>query len=157
MAHLIVPQPNSTVLPAFFNVDGVVGASPAANKREDVLLVQFAFTVVAKSPGKLPPELVAAAKAVRVTGSVDPATITAIRATQETLKKTQSATVVDGRVSPARGAYSYGGGLWTVGQLSKFIQARHADLWPRIDKILGCPDELKSMVTRTVTGIVSPP
>ena len=57
----------------------------------------------------------------------------------------------------AYGAYSYGGGLWTVGQLSKFIQARHTDVWPRIDKILGCPDELKSMVTRTVTGIVSPP
>ena len=28
-------------LPAFFNVDGVVGAGPATNSPEDVLLVQF--------------------------------------------------------------------------------------------------------------------
>ena len=47
MAHLLAPQQSKPTLPVFFNVDGVVGAAPAVNNREDVLLVQFAFTVMA--------------------------------------------------------------------------------------------------------------
>jgi hypothetical protein len=50
MAHLLAPQPSHPSMPVFFNVDGVVGAAPAQNEREDVLLVQFILRVIAKSP-----------------------------------------------------------------------------------------------------------
>jgi hypothetical protein len=104
MAHLLAPQPSNTELPVFFNVDGVVGASPAQNNREDVLFVQFCFQVIANNPiSTTHAEVLAAAKNVQVTGKIDNATITAIRATQKNKKA-----VVDGRVSPAKGAYSYG-------------------------------------------------
>src|ERR1700752_2576434 len=79
VAHLFAPQPGLTELPVFFNVDGVVGAPPAQNKREDVLLVQFIFETIAKNPvATTGPEVLAAAKAVQVTGNVDAATVNAI-------------------------------------------------------------------------------
>jgi len=154
MAHLFVPQPTLIALPVFFNVDGVVGAPPAQNKREDVLLVQFAFTVIANSPNpKTDPKVLEAAKAVKLTGVADPATIAAIRTLQEASKKQSSGKVVDGRVSPAKVGYSYGGGTWTIANLNNSMQGRNINIWPRIDKIPGCPGELKSMVIRTVAGI----
>lgn len=155
MAHLLAPQPPLPELPVFFNVDGVVGAPQAQNKREDVLLVQFAFKLIADSPfpGTPPrsPALLAAAKAVQVTGTIDAATINAIRVRQQDNKKINPATVVDGRVSPAKGGYRYGA-AWTIALLNDAIQDRHVDIWPRIDKIPGCPEELKQMVIRTVAG-----
>ena len=50
MAHLLAPKPSKLTLPVFFNVDGVVGSMPAANIREDVLLVQYFFTLIAAQP-----------------------------------------------------------------------------------------------------------
>ena len=44
------------------------------------------------------------------------------------------------------------GGVRSIVQLNEFIQGRNVDLWPRIDKVPGCPDELKQMVIRTVAG-----
>jgi len=153
MAHLLAPKKPDPTLPVFFNVDGVVGAAPAQNKREDVLLVQFGFKILADSPRPgTPPALLAAARAVRVTGVSDAPTVTAIRSLQQSLKEGAAGTVVDGRVSPARSDYSYGAGLWSIVQLNEFIQGRNVDLWPRIDKVPGCPDELKQMVIRTVAG-----
>jgi len=106
MAHLLAPQPSHPSMPVFFNVDGVVGAAPAQNEREDVLLVQFILRVIAKSPDAMTePQLQGA---VRVTGMIDPATINAIRALQTGFKKEMPGQVVDGRVSPARGGYTYG-------------------------------------------------
>src|SRR5262245_15761533 len=136
MAHLLAPQPPHKELPVFFNVDGVVGAPPAENKREDVLLVQFIFTVIASSPeATTEPELVAAAKAVRVTGGIDPATINAIRAMQDSFKKEFPGQVADGRVSPAKDTYSYGSAKWIIAHLNNSLQNRHVNVWPRIDKI----------------------
>jgi hypothetical protein len=153
MAHLVALQPPDPELPVFFNVDAPVGAPPAQNKREDVLLVQFAFKVNADTAGpKAPPSLIAAAKAVRVTGMIDQETITAIRVLQEELKKGRKETVVDGRVSPARGAYGFGGALWVIVVLNNSLQNSFVDIWPRIDKIPGCPAELKQMVIRQVAG-----
>ncbi|MEX2141989.1 MAG: hypothetical protein WD894_22170 [Pirellulales bacterium] len=156
MAHLLIPQPSDPVLPVFFNVDAVVGAPPASNLREDVLLVQLAFKILALRPvASTPPTLVAAASAVEITGSIDQATIIAIRKLQETLRdKNGPAQVVDGRVSRAQGGFSYGGGsTWTIVQLNNIIQDRHKHIWPRIDKIPGCPGELQKMVVRTVAGV----
>jgi hypothetical protein len=149
MAHLLAPQPSNPDLPVFFNVDSQVGAPPAPNKREDVLLVQFAFKVNSDNATKASPRLLAAAKAVKVTGTVDQETITAIRVLQEELAK---GTVVDGRVSPAKGGYSYGSGMWTIVILNNSMQESFVDIWPRIDKIPGCPAELKQMVMRQVAG-----
>lgn len=154
MAHLLAPQPPNAQLPVFFNVDGVVGAPPAQNKREDVLLVQFAFKIIGASPlAESDPDVVAAAKAVKVTGSIDAATINAIRAQQQSNTKGNPSKVVDGRVSPARGGYAYGGALWTIVRLNESLQHRNVGVWPRLDKIAGCPAELKKMVIRTVAGI----
>lgn len=154
MAHLLAPQGSLPTLPVFFNVDGVVGAAPAANKREDVLLVQFAFTVIAASPTPgSSPEFRQAAAAVQMTGTIDNATINAIRATQaEVKKKGQSATVIDGRVSPAKGGYAYGDATWTIVHVNESIQGRNIKIWPRIDQIPSCHPELKQMVVRTVQG-----
>ena len=154
MAHLIAPKPLSSQLPVFYNVDQVVGAAPAHNVREDVLLVQFAFSVIANKPVEsTDPNTLAAARAVRVTGIIDAATINAIRTQQQQYAKKNPGKVVDGRVSPARGGYGYGSGLWTIARLNESIQHRHIDIWPRIDKIPGCPGELKQMVKREVIGV----
>lgn len=151
MAYLFAPQPSDPDLPIFFNVNGVVGAGPAQNLREDVLLVQFAFEQIAKSPKPTTGQaVVAAAKAVRATGTVDQATIQAISAFQKASGNPNQ--ITDGRVSPAKGGYNYGGAYWTIASLNNSIQDRNVDVWPRIDKIPGCPGELVQMVTRTVAG-----
>ena len=151
MAHLLAPQPSDPELPVFFNVNGVVGAQPAQNNREDVLLVQFYLKLMGDNP--LPtstPDFLAAAKQVRLTGVIDQATIQAIRAFQSGRGPGQ---VVDGRVSPAKGGgYSYGSGLFTIAQMNESVQHRNIDVWPRIDRISSCPQELADMVKRTVIG-----
>lgn len=155
MAHLLAPQQSKPTLPVFFNVDGVVGAAPAANNREDVLLVQFAFTVMAgnRLPGTSE-TFYQAASAVKMTGTIDQATINAITAMQMEVKKRYPQTIVDGRVSPSRGSYGYGaGGGMAITSINESVQHRNVDVWPRIDKIPGCPPELKQMVVRTVQGI----
>ena len=154
MAHLVAPQSSKPTLPVFYNVDAVVGAAPATNNREDVLLVQFAFAAMAANP--LPgasKEFYNAISAVKPTGTIDQATVWAIKATQIEVKKSQPGTVVDGRVSPATGGYGYGGGgLFTITHINESLQHRYLDHWPRIDKIPGCPLEIKQMVVRTVQG-----
>jgi hypothetical protein len=155
MAHLLAPQQSKPTLPVFFNVDGVVGAAPAVNNREDVLLVQFAFTVMAGN--RLPGTSEAfyqAACAVKMTGTIDQATINAITAMQMEVKKRYPQTIVDGRVSPSKGSYGYGaGGGMAITSINESVQHRNVDVWPRIDKIPGCPPELKQMVVRTVQGV----
>jgi len=99
MAHLTAPSKPDPELPVYFNVDGVVGAAPAQNKREDVLLVQFALQVIANNPiATTGAEVLAACKAVKVTGTIDPATITAIKAFQQSFKQVYAGQIVDGRV-----------------------------------------------------------
>ena len=39
MAHLMAPQQSKPTLPVFYNFDAVVGAAPAVNKQEDVVMV----------------------------------------------------------------------------------------------------------------------
>ena len=151
MAQLFIPQPPDPELPVFFNVDGVVGDPPAQNKREDVLLVQFLFNLLGNASGPTRyPDMRSAAQAVRVTGTIDSATITAIRTLQGVQRTLNPRTVVDGRVSPARG-FTYGA-LWSIVQLNNYVQDHNRDTWPRIDKYAGCPDEIKQLVTRTLVG-----
>lgn len=154
MAHLVAPQRSKPTLPVFFNVDAVVGAAPAANNREDVLLVQFALAAMAANPlPETSKDFYVAASAVRPTGNIDLATINAIKAMQIEVKKKFPNSIVDGRVSPSTGSYGYGGGGgYSIVTLNESVQMRNIDVWPRLDKIPGCPLELKQMVVRTVQG-----
>lgn len=156
MASFSAPQPGNAELPTFFNVDGVVGATPAANAREDVLLVQFYFTLIANDPPKsATPQELAVLRSVQANGAVDSATIDAIRITQERMRQIGGpGVIVDGRVSPVRSGYSYGAGkAWTIVNLNESVQERHMKIWPRIDQIAGCPAEIAQMVQRTVVGV----
>lgn len=154
MAHFMAPQPAEEQLPTFYNVDAVVGSAPATNKREDVLLVQFGFKMIADNPMTgTDPALLAAAKLVKVTGTIDPFTVSAITRLQESRKKKVPGTIVDGRISPAKAGYSYGSGAWTIASLNDSMQQRSLDIWPRIDKIPSCPSEIKLMVQRVVVGV----
>jgi hypothetical protein len=87
-----------------------------------------------------------------VTGTIDPATIAAIRATQQRFKLRDPNTVVDGRVSPARNGYSFGGSQWAIIRYNNILQEHHRDVWPRIDRITGCPPALQAAVVRTLVG-----
>jgi hypothetical protein len=151
MAHVLAPRPSSSVLPVFFNVDGVVGAQPATNKREDVLLVQFLFRAIANSgkPFKAPATQ-AAATAVQMTGNIDDKTINAIRTMQQ---NSAQGKIADGRVSPAVLGYSYGPATFSITDLNASLRQRFPDVFPRIDKIPSCPGELKTMVIRALVGV----
>jgi hypothetical protein len=156
MASFSAPQPGNPELPTFFNVDGVVGAAPATNSREDVLLVQFYFTVIANDPpSSATPQELAVLRAVQANGVVDSATIEAIRITQERMRQASGpGVIIDGRVSPVRSGYNYGAGkAWTIVNLNESIQERNMRVWPRIDQISGCPAEIAQMVQRTVIGV----
>lgn len=151
MAHLVARS--EPAIPVFYNIDGAVGAAPAANHREDVLLVQFAFAAMAANPiPETSMQFYKAICAVRPTGTIDLATINAIKAMQIEVKKLKPDTIVDGRVTPANGVCRCSAGAYAILNLNEFVQCTHIDLWPRIDKIPGCPLELKQMVVRTVQG-----
>ena len=141
MAHLLAPLETNAELPVFFNVSGVVGSTPAENKREDVMLVQFLFKMIAdRPPANMTPEHRAIMRAVNVTGICDDATVEAIRLVQTKKKAVNPGIIVDGRVSSAKGSYAYsGGGTWTIAIIN--------------DLALGCPPELKDMVRRQVVGV----
>jgi hypothetical protein len=151
MVHILAPKPADPTLPTFFNVDGVVGAPPAQNKPEDVVFIQFIFRFAADHPGRVAPELLPVLNAVQVTGSIDAATINAIRATQERFHRNRPGTIVDGRVSPAHG-YSYGSDLFTIVHYNNILQEETKADWPRLDKVPGCPPALAAAVIREVVG-----
>jgi len=152
--HMLAPKPANRQLPIFFNLDSVVGASPAQNLSEDVMFVQFCLRFAGDHPaGVKSPELLPILRAVNPTGAIDTATIEAIRATQQSIKKEFSGTVVDGRVSPAHGYFFGSHGAWTIIHFNNTVQEQCKDLWPRLDKVLGCPAALAAAVIREVVGV----
>ena len=155
MAHLVAPRSSNLTIPVFYNVDAAVGAEPADNNREDVLLVQFAFAAMSASPlPEMSMEFYRAVCAVRATGTIDRVTINAIKAMQIEVKRNEPDAIVDGRVTPASGDFGRGGRACTIVNLNESVQHGHLGLWPRIDKIPGCPLELKQMIVRTCSGSV---
>ena len=88
---------------------------------------------------------------MRVTGVIDGETIEAIRQMQ--LKNSLPGAIADGRASPAKVGASYGQSTYSIAILMNSLQNRDVDVWPRIDKIPGCPTELHALVKRTVAGI----
>ncbi|HJQ57076.1 MAG TPA: peptidoglycan-binding domain-containing protein [Vineibacter sp.] len=150
MAHLFVPLPHDLEIPTCFNVDGAVGKPPAQNLREDVLLVQFLLNTWGNQPGTRGGQAKPLARMVRVTGIIDPVTIDAIVAFQQSDLMPQA--TVDGRVSPAKGR-DYGAAIYTIVQLNSLVQDRNLAIWPRIDLIPGTHPEIVAMVIRTVVGV----
>src|SRR5262245_60318874 len=104
MVHVLVAKPDEERLPVIFNVDAVVGAAPASNNPDDVVLVKAFLKMMADVPLNTGSELVTACQAIVVNGSSDSALITAIKAFQNEVKtRTGNASViVDGRISPAK-------------------------------------------------------
>ena len=146
------PHPN---LPIFFNVDSAVGAAPAANMPEDVLLVLFLMRLIGDNPGASGMAnggVTEMLKQVNPTGIMDDRTIIAIRGLQ-----TLVGTTADGRVSPAL-HYKYGANFYTIVDLNFSIRDRskfHAT-WPNLDKIAGCPPMLQLAVRRALAGQSAP-
>jgi hypothetical protein len=143
--HVLAPRPPKPDIPIFFNVDSTVGQGGANSNIEDILLVQF---LVRKTAETASPTLSADRKArmlkVPTTGVCDDATIDGIKAAQEHIRQGIPGTVVDGRVSPARG-YDYGGGgSWIVVFLNMQMRIRFSSVWPRLQDLDDCPAQLKT-------------
>ena len=86
---------------------------------------------------------------VPISGSCDAATIDGIRAWQEGRKQDLPGTVVDGRVSPARG-YFYGSGEWTIVDLNTVFRLHFKGIWPRLQDHPNCPGLLKMRVPQVL-------
>ncbi|MCR9293270.1 MAG: hypothetical protein NXI32_11160 [bacterium] len=148
--HVLVTNPPDFHVPLLFNVDAVVGLH-GANATEDVALVQF---MIRKAGERVP-----AAKgnvdrtsrylAVPLTGVCDAATIDGIRAVQEDMREKSPGTIVDGRVSPARGV-NYGSGIWTITLLNGFCRRFCPEFWPRLFDSPDCPGPLVAATKRVL-------
>jgi peptidoglycan hydrolase-like protein with peptidoglycan-binding domain len=128
----------------FFNVDSSVGNNGTNSNRADILLVQFLIrklSVLAAS--NLSPDQRARMGRVTVDGMSGPITIDGIRAVQERMREKQPGTVVDGRVSGARGRHQYGAGVWTIVSLNSSLRKRIPSVWPRLQDLPDCPAALK--------------
>jgi len=137
--HLLVPQGYGHLT---FNVDNHVGPA-CPNKIEDVLLVQFLLVEVGGIT--IDTKLKAILLKVPKSGTCDAATIEGIRALQQRFKDGNPATVVDGIISPAKGAM-YGGAPWTIILLNVNVRGENPDMWPRLQDFTGCPALLKPKV-----------
>lgn len=134
----------------WWNVDAKVGfGSP--NRQEDVELVQFGYTFLAKSP-LATPELKAAIAAVRLgsacTGRDDDPLVRAIR-----LHEKVRGTSTDGYVSVMPGStfnYTYQGHAksYLIATLVINIAQATPMVYPRIDLAPGCPSTLKTAVAK---------
>ncbi len=142
--YLLSPRPPQRELGVFFNVDSSVGHMGSNSNRTDILLVQFLIrklSVIAAA--NLSPNQVARMGRVSVDGMSGPITIDGIRAVQEKMREKYPRTVVDGRVSSARPAGRYGGGIWTIVTLNTSVRSRIPSVWPRLQDVPDCPPTLK--------------
>jgi hypothetical protein len=149
MAKLFIPDRVDSDLPVFYNVEAVVGAAPATNQHEDVLLVQFLLRLMKKEAKK--PESRTLFATMPLTGVVNQQTIAGIVKIQESVKKSIPTTIVDGRASPAKG-YLYGPSYYTIAIMNEFVQRDYYDLWPRLDKMPEAPVRIIDLVFRTLVG-----
>ena len=147
MVKLVAPVPMNSEIPVFLNIDANVGKGQP-NVPTDVLLVQFFMRKIADKRASKDPKIIGAFAAVRPTGFVDAPTINAINATQLV---TGASATGDNHVSVARG-YTYGGRFYEIVILSNTMVRAFPDLFPRIDRIEGCPPQLASAVRLAVVG-----
>ena len=66
---------------------------------------------------------------------------------QEHLHDQHKGTVVDGRISPARGGgISYGSANWLIAIINASVRKDFPQVWPRIDLLPDCPAALKPLI-----------
>jgi hypothetical protein len=141
--HVLAPRPSNAFIPIFFNVDTSVGQNGSNSNKEDILLVQFLIHKTAEAPGaQLSQERRDRMLKVKTSGKVDDATIDGIKAVQETMNESRPGTIIDGKVSPARG-YQYGAGFWTIVSMNSSLRRHFPNKWPRLQDFTDCPDEVK--------------
>ncbi len=149
--HVLAPKPMHSRIPIFFNIDSSVGQNGNNSSPEDVMLVQFFIRVNAqRNTGNIDRNQLQRMLKVTVDGKCGPMTIDGIRAVQEVRKTRLAATVVDGRVSPSRGGYQYGAGVWTIVSLNSGFRSRYPEMWPRIQNHPNCPPLLKQAAERVL-------
>ena len=143
--HVLAPQPPNLEIPIFFNVNSSVGRGGANSNIEDILLVQFLIRKVGETASaRVSADKKARMLKVQTTGTCGEDTIDGIKATQEHIRQGKPGTVVDGRVSPARG-YDYGGGgSWIIVFLNMQMRLAFPRIWPRLQDFADCPPQLKA-------------
>jgi hypothetical protein len=132
-------------LPTYFNIDGNVGRG-GANNPEDVALVSFLMRAGA-SCSKLGPNNRKLLLSVKVTSTCTPELIKSIEDFQRFGKER-----VDGHISVAHG-FSYGTkSSYDIIQLNYLVKDGYKSVWPRLDKIQGCPSQVAQLVQKSVVG-----
>ena len=145
MAHLVTTHNRN--LPLFFNIDANVGKG-CANSPEDVALVSFLLVKWAEHGTPVPQGVV---QQVKVGGTYKEALQALIDSLQRELKKVRPDIRLDGHVSKAVGNVHYRPDRsFMICQANAQIGMRYSSEWPRLDKIPGCPGEVRALVSRVV-------
>lgn len=132
-----------------WNVDCSVGRGGQNNLPTDVSYIQWYYTLAA-THSLTPPDRKAIYAAVKVTGKcsgldTDPL-VAAIMSHQRALSHPQ----VDGRISVATGSGKLGGSAFFVLRLGARLAHMYPEVWPRLDKITGCPAGVAQAVKQTI-------
>lgn len=156
MVVMLASNPIEPRLPIIFNVEGAVGAAPATNNPDDVMLVKAFLRRLGVSHGpRIDAATEAALKAVTLDASPDASLVAAIKAYQLNLKKNRPAVVADGRVSPASGGYHYSETtVWSIVQLNFDMKGDPVfnRFWPCIHLATICPPNVKAIVKKAIYG-----
>ncbi|SFI44269.1 hypothetical protein SAMN05216304_102772 [Bosea sp. OK403] len=124
-----------------WNIDCSVGKGGQNNLRADVLYIQWYYQLAANQV-ETPPDRKAIYKQVGLTGmcngtDADPL-VRAITLHQRSINHPQ----VDGRVSVATAGGKVGASAFFVLRIGARIANMYPELWPRLEKIPGCPAEV---------------
>ena len=150
MVHVLAPQPpDRAELPVFLNIDGDVGEGAPNVNPQDIALVQYMLRTIGDRPGGRAIEVADVLRQVEPTGVMDDRTIAAIRALQSVR---DPGTVVDGKVSTARG-YTYDGvHNYMIVAMNHSMRNRYPDAFPRLDRVPGCPFMVEVAIRDAVLG-----
>jgi hypothetical protein len=143
--HVLVPRPSDQQLPLFFNIDKLLGEGHRNAPAEDILLVQFLLRKAGEAAVAVDTQRKEVMLNVAPTGQCDDETIAGIKAFQETMQQRIPGTIVDSKVSPARG-YTYGRGVFTIVSLNRTLRSHFPARWPRLQDFPDCPLLLKAKV-----------
>ena len=113
-----------------------------------ILLVQFMIRKLGELATNVSPDRRARMAKVVADGLSEPNTIDGIRAIQEIMRDSRPATIVDGRISSARGYDYSSGGTWTIVSINSALRRRSPSVWPRLLDFPDCPGELKIEVKK---------
>ncbi len=157
MVQMLAAKPFQPTVPVIYNVEGPVGAAPATNHPDDVVLVKSFLKMLSDAPTpRIDPPLQAACKAIVISTNPDAALIAAIKAFQTNLKKKDPNIIVDGRVSPAKENYSYTskGTPWSIVQLNFDMKApeRFGPVWPCVHLAKNCHPMLLPIAKKAIFG-----